>query len=301
MDLRRLEVFAKVFECRSFSRAAEEVYLSQPTVSGHIKSLEEELEVQLFDRLGREILPTRAADLLYDYARRILELVAEAQRAMDAFLGRLRGDLVVGGSTIPGQYVLPGFIGRFRLLHPEVKVTLKIGDTGQVVEQVLKGELEAGVVGAKLEEERLGFSPLMDDELCLAGWPGHPFAQSLDAEQLDQVPIVFREPGSGTRMFLIKAMKKAGVELDDLDLVAEMGSTMAVLQAVRAEVGLGFLSRRAITEELKAGLLVEVPVSGLELKRQFYLVTRKKRTHSPSAQVFIALCLAGLDVMEEAG
>ncbi len=299
MDLRRLEVFAKVFECRSFSRAAEEVYLSQPTVSGHIKSLEEELEVQLFDRLGREILPTKAADLLYDYAKRILELVAESQRAMDAFLGRLRGDLVVGGSTIPGQYVLPGFIGRFRLLHPEVRVTLKIGDTRQVVDQVLNGDLEAGVVGATLEEERLGFSPLMDDELCLVAWPGHPFEGSLSAGQLGEVPLVFREPGSGTRMFILKALKEAGVEMSDLDIVAEMGSTMALLQAVRAEVGLGFLSRRAITEELKAGVVEEVPVSGLELKRQFYLVTRKKRTHSPSAQAFIALCLAGLDAMDE--
>ncbi|RJX35515.1 MAG: LysR family transcriptional regulator [Desulfarculus sp.] len=301
MDLRRLEVFAKVFECRSFSRAAEEVYLSQPTVSGHIKSLEEELGVRLFDRLGREILPTRSADLLYEYAQRILALVLEAQRAMDAFLGRLRGELVVGGSTIPGQYVLPAFIGRFRLLHPEVKVTLKIGDTRQMVEQVLSGELEAGLVGATMEEERLSFTPLMDDYLCLAAWPGHPYGDSLKAKDLGKPPLVFREPGSGTRMFLTRALKKAGVEVSDLNISAEMGSTMAVVQAVRAQVGLGFLSRRAITEELAAGRLKEVAVSSLDLRRRFYLVTRKKRTHSPSAQAFMALCLAGLDAVEQEG
>ncbi|MEW5910976.1 MAG: selenium metabolism-associated LysR family transcriptional regulator [Thermodesulfobacteriota bacterium] len=297
MDLRRLEVFAKVFECRSFSRAAEEVYLSQPTVSGHIKSLEEELGVRLFDRLGREILPTRSADLLYEYAQRILALVQEAQRAMDAFLGRLRGELVVGGSTIPGQWILPAFIGRFRLLHPEVKVTLKIGDTRQIVEQVLSGELEAGLVGATMEEERLSFTPLMDDYVCLAAWPGHPYGDSLKAKDLGTVPLVFREPGSGTRMFLTKALKKAGLEVSDLNVAAEMGSTMAVVQAVRSQVGLGFVSRRAIVEELAAGRLTEVAVAGLDLRRRFYLVTRKKRTHSPSAQAFIALCMAGLDAV----
>ena len=295
MDLRRLQVFAKVYEKRSFSRAAEEVYLSQPTVSGHIKSLEEELGVQLFDRLGREILPTKAAELLYVHARDILMRVEDAQHSVDAFLGRLRGDLVVGGSTIPGQYVLPSFIGRFRLLHPEVRITLHIGDTRQVAEAVLSGELEAGVVGAVVEEERLAYSPLMEDELALAGWPGHHFGDSLDTAELKRVPVVFREPGSGTRMFLSKALKKAGVDPADMNIVAQMGSTMAVLNSVRSQVGLGFLSRRAMVEELDAGKVVEVGLNGIQLKRQFYLVTRKKRTHSPASQAFMSLCMAGLE------
>ena len=295
MDLRRLQVFAKVYECRSFSRAAEEVYLSQPTVSGHIKSLEEELGVRLFDRLGREILPTKAAELLFGYAQRILSMVGEAQRSVDAFLGRLRGELVVGGSTIPGQYVLPAFIGRFRLLHPEVKVTLHIGDTRQIVEQVLSGDLEAGVVGASLEEERLAFTPLDADEVVLVAWPGHPYGDKIKPKDLSQAPLVFREPGSGTGMFVAKALQAAGVELGDLSIVAQMGSTMAVLQAVRAQVGLGFVSRRAVSEDLEAGKVREVTVPGLKLKRQFYLVSRNKRTHSPAAQAFMALCLAGLE------
>ncbi len=295
MDLRRLQVFAKVYERRSFSRAAEEVFLSQPTVSGHIKSLEEELGVQLFDRLGREILPTKAAELLYGHARDILERVDDAQRSVDAFLGRLRGELVVGGSTIPGQYVLPAFIGRFRLLHPEVKVTLHIGDTRQVAEAVLSGELEAGVVGAVVDDERLAFSPLMDDHITLAGWPGHPHGPRLDPQDLRHAPVVFREPGSGTRMFLSRALKKAGMDPSEMNIVAQMGSTMAVLQAVRSQVGLGFLSRRAILEELAAGRLVEVSLGKVRLKRQFHLVTRRKRTHSPAAQAFMALCLAGLE------
>ena len=179
--------------------------------------------------------------------------------------------------------MLPAFVGRFRLLHDEVKVTLHIGDTRQVAEAVLAGELEAGVVGALLEDERLAFTPLMDDEVALAGWPGHPYGPSLEPKDLKQVPVVYREPGSGTRMFLSHALKKAGLDPSDMNIVAQMGSTMAVLQAVRAQVGLGFLSHRAMVEELEAGRLVEVKLAKVSLRRQFYLVTRKKRTHSPAA------------------
>ena len=269
--------------------------LSQPTVSGHIKSLETELGVRLFDRLGREILPTRGAELLYEHARAILEMVETAQRAVDAFLGRLRGELLVGGSTIPGQYVLPEFIGRFRLLHPEVRVTLAIGDTSEVCQQVLKGGLEVGLVGAMVDEDRLAFTPLMDDQVVLAAWPGHPLAgRRLLPADLSEVPVVLREPGSGTRMALARALERAGLGLEDLEVAAQMGSTMAVLQAVRAQVGVGVISRLAILDDLAAGRVVELELAGLDLVRQFHLVTRKKRTHSPAAQAFLALCLAAL-------
>lgn len=296
MDLRRLQVFTKVYEHRSFSRAAEDVLLSQPTVSGHIKTLEDDLAVRLFDRLGREIMPTKAAELLYGHACRVLAAVEEAQDAVDAFLGRLRGELVVGGSTIPGQYVLPAFVGRFRLLYPELRVTLKISGTSDIVDRVLSGELEAGVVGAVVEDDRLAFTPVMDDELCIIAWPDHPLAgRSLDIRDLADTQVVLREPGSGTRMFLTQALKRAGLDLADLPVAAEMGSTMATIQAVRAQVGLGFVSQRAVAEEVAAGRLVKLKVKGLKLARKFYLVTRRKRTHAPAAQAFIGLWMADVD------
>ena len=293
MDLRRLQVFAKVYECRSFSKAASEVLLSQPTVSGHIKSLEEEIGVRLFDRLGREIIPTRAAELLYGYAERILQLVEEASLAVDAFLGRLRGNLVIGGSTIPGHYLLPPLVGRFRLMHPEVQLTLHLGDTSEISRRVLAGELELGVVGAPGKDERLAFTPLMHDQVVLAAWPEHPRAgRSLALEELKEIPVVMREPGSGTRAFVEEALARRGLALEELDLAAQVGSTLGVIMLVRAQVGAGFVSRRAIVEDLGAGRLVELSLDGLELTRRFYLVTRKGRTHSPAAQAFMALCLA---------
>lgn len=291
MDLRRLQVFAKVYECKSFSRAAEEVLLSQPTVSGHIKSLEETLGLRLFDRLGREIMPTRGADLLYGHARRILDAFDEAAHAVDAFLGLYRGELKVGGSTIPGEYILPSVLGRFRQVHPQIQTTLFIGDTGQIAERVLEGELDAGMVGAAWEHDKLAFEPIMEDLVSLAAWPGHPLAgHPLALKELTNIPIILREPTSGTHMFMSKALQKAGLELSNLRVAARMGSTMAVLQGVRAQVGVGFLSRRAMVEDLAEGRLVELKVNGLDLRRRFYLVIRKDRTHSPAAQAFIELC-----------
>jgi DNA-binding transcriptional LysR family regulator len=129
MDLRRLEIFAKVAELGSFSRAAEALFLTQPTVSEHIRSLEEELGVQLLDRLGRGTTPTRAGQLLLGYAQRLLALGREARQAMDRFQGRVLGELMVGGSTIPGEYVLPELVGRFKHRYPEISICLLIGSS----------------------------------------------------------------------------------------------------------------------------------------------------------------------------
>src|SRR5207302_9677736 len=132
LDLRRLEIFLKVAELGSFSRAAGSLFLTQPTVSEHVRALEDELGVQLLDRLGRGATPTRAGQLLLGYARRLLALSREAKQALDQFQGRMSGELVIGGSTIPGQYVLAALIGRFKAKYPEISVSLLIGDSRQV-------------------------------------------------------------------------------------------------------------------------------------------------------------------------
>ena len=293
MDLRRLQVFAKVYEHRSFSRAAEAILLSQPTVSGHIKSLEEELGVNLFDRLGREILPTQAAELLYGYARRVLELVEEAHSVLDAFLGRLRGELVLGGSTIPGQYVLPQLLARFAEMHPEVRINLGIQHSDAICSGVLHGQMEAGVVGARPDDDRLAATPWLHDEVVAAVWPGHALAgQQVDPEELAQYPLVLREPGSGTRSFVMGALKKVGHGIDHFKVMAELGSNTAVLQVVRSHMGVGFISRRAMADDLANGRLAELTLRGVDLTRRFYLITRRGRTLSPAVQAFLALCLA---------
>ncbi|KPJ68941.1 MAG: hypothetical protein AMJ45_01510, partial [Syntrophobacter sp. DG_60] len=177
MDFRRLEVFCKVYELRSFSKAALQSYLTQPTVSGYIAFLEDKFGAKLFDRLGKEISPTKAGETLYAYAKKILATKEEAERDINLVLGRKKGRLKLGGSTIPGQYILPSFLGRFKALYPNCKVILTIGDTKQIVEMTLNGEAEIGMVGARLNIPKLNFEPFTKDELILIVPGGHPLAK----------------------------------------------------------------------------------------------------------------------------
>ncbi|MGD8254193.1 MAG: selenium metabolism-associated LysR family transcriptional regulator [Syntrophobacterales bacterium] len=297
MDLRKLEVFCKVYELKSFSRAGKACLLSQPTVSEHIRYLETHLDVRLFDRLGREVVPTRAGEILYKYARRMLILKREAGQTLERYRGKMSGDLELGGSTIPGQYILPSLIGRFRENFPDIFIKLLIGDTMKITTMVLDGQLELGVVGAKIKSNKLQFKQLFDDELVLAVSPNHRWAKrsAIRLEELPEAPFIMREQGSGTRMTMLEIFEQAGLDSQEFKVVAEMGSTDAIRQAIKAKVGVSILSRRAIADELQFEQLCHVPVKGLSLARHFYLVTHNKRSRSPVGQAFVDYLIENRD------
>ena len=294
MDLRQLEVFAKVVETRSFSRAAEALRLTQSTISEHVRLLEEEVGARLFDRLGRETVPTRAGDLLYGYAQRLLTLRAEAQQALQQFLGQISGGLTVGASTIPGEYVLPPLIGAFREKFPQVSIALQIADSRKIAEAVVEGRVELGVVGARPEQRTLQAVELMPDELVVVVPPGHAwFGRKLvTLEDLQPEPLIVREPGSGSRQALETALDEAGPGLGGLRVIAEMGSTSAIKQAVKAGVGLSIMSKRAVEEECRHGLLWCLTIKDLRFTRHFYIVTHTGRSRSPLCQAFLDFLLA---------
>lgn len=289
MDLRRLEIFAKVAELGSFSRAAEALFLTQPTISEHVRALEDELGVQLLDRLGRGATPTRAGQLLLGYARRMLTLSREAHQALDRFQGRMSGELVVGGSTIPGEYVLPALVGQFKAKYPDISISLLIGSTRQVSDWLDEGRVEVGVVGARPAARTLAARELMADELVVVVAATHPWARrgTITLADLQTEPMVVRERGSGSRDAVEHALHEAGIAPATLRVVGEMGSTQAVKQAVRAGVGIALISRRAVEDECRAGLLACVTVKELRVARAFYLVTHRDRTRSPLAEAFV--------------
>lgn len=294
MDLRQLEVFAQVVETRSFSRAAQALRLTQSTVSEHVRLLEDEVGTRLFDRLGRETVPTRAGELLYGYARRLLALRVEAQQAVDQFLGRVSGVLTVGASTIPGEYVLPPLIGAFREKFPQVSITLQIGDSRMIADAVLEGRVELGVVGARPEHRNLEATELMPDELVVVVPPGHSWfgRDRVTLEELKTEPLIVREPGSGSREALERALDEAGPGLAGLRVIAEMGSTSAVKQGVKAGVGISIISKRAVEEECRHGLLWCVKIKDLRFTRHFYIVNHAGRSRSPLCQAFLDFLLA---------
>lgn len=288
MDLRQLEIFVKVAELGSFSRAAEALYLTQPTVSEHIRTLEDEVGVRLLDRLGRGAAATRAGQLLLSYATRMLALQREARQAMDGFQGRMSGELLAGASTIPGEYVLPAMIGRFKEKYPDISITLLIGDSQTAVDWVAEGRAELGVVGARLSHRGVEYKELMPDEVVVIVAGAHPWhgRRQIMLDELRSEPLLIRERGSGTRAALEAALAEAGMDLGSFRIVGEMGSTQAIKQAVKAGVGVSLVSKRAVEEECKSGLLWCLRVKDLKVTRSFHLVTHKERSRSPLAEAF---------------
>jgi DNA-binding transcriptional LysR family regulator len=288
MDLRQLEIFVKVAEFKSFSKAAEALFLTQPTVSEHIRTLEQELGVRLLDRLGRGAEATAAGRLLLSHATRMLQLQREALQAMDSFQGRLAGDLLVAASTIPGEYVLPPLIGRFKEKFPDIAITLLIGDSRAVVDWVAEGRAEVAVVGARLPHRGIDYRELMPDELVLVVPVGHPWhgKKEVGLDDLRAEPLLMRERGSGTRAALESALAQAGLDLSAFRIVGEMGSTQAIKQAVKAGVGVSIISRRAVEEECRSGLVWCLKLRDLKVTRAFHVATHRDRSRSPLAEAF---------------
>lgn len=289
MEIHRLMIFCKVVELQSFTRAAEAVCLTQPTVSEHIRALEESLGEKLIDRLGREILPTPAGRILYQYAVELIQLRDKAVQALGKFKGNLSGKLQIGASTIPGTYLLPRLIGAFKASYPSIQITLKIGDSGEVVQKILEGNVEFGMIGARWEEKRIVLEELYSDELILVVYRGHSWEtrDCVDAEELTGMPFILRERGSGTRIVMAEALESGGVSLSRLNVVAEMGSTEAVRQAVKARIGISILSAHAVREDIERNSLFPVSLKGIQIRRPFFLVHRRNRELSPLGSAFL--------------
>ncbi|MEE8302162.1 MAG: selenium metabolism-associated LysR family transcriptional regulator [Candidatus Tectomicrobia bacterium] len=288
LDLRQVEIFYHVARFRSFSKAAEVLLLTQPTVSGHIKTLEESLSLTLFDRLGREIRLTQAGEVLYGYARRLLSTKSAAMQALQELQGGLQGELVIGGSSIPGQYVLPILLGHFTRSYPAITVVLNITDTMETIDRIVHGDLELGLVGAYVPHPQVLYHQFIDDELVLAVAMDHPWAgrRSVPLAELHTQPFIQRERGSGSRLVVEQTLKQHGFDATTLHVVAEVGSTEAIKQGIKAGLGLAIISRLALSDERRAGSLCTVDIQDVALRRSFYIIRHKARTLSPLCQTF---------------
>ena len=288
LDLRQLEVFYYVAKFRSFSKAATALLLTQPTISGHIKALEDSLSLVLFDRLGREIRLTRAGDVLFGYAKRLLSVKTAALQALQELQGGLQGELLIGGSSIPGQYILPALLGRFKRMYPAITVMLSITDTMQTLDRLVHGEAEFGFVGAHVSHPQIVYQQFVDDELVLAVGGDHPWARQevVPLSALLTEAFIQRERGSGSRLVIEQTLKQHGIEPNMLRITAEMGSTEAIKQGIKAGIGVSILSRLALTEELRTGSLCTVTVQDVVFRRSFYIIRHKGRTLSPLGQTF---------------
>ncbi|MBW1944622.1 MAG: LysR family transcriptional regulator [Deltaproteobacteria bacterium] len=295
-DLRQLEIFQKVVDLQSFSKAADAVFLAQASVSERIASLEDAVGTRLLDRLGRKVVPTKAGELLYKHATLLLGMKRTASLEMENFLGLKQGEIHMGGSTIPGEYILPKLIGRFREKFPLVSVTLAVGDTVEIEKKVVEGDFELGIIGSKSTHRSLSSHELWKDELFVAVPASHPWAErrEVPVKKLYEEPFISRETGSGTLQIMEKHLReKAGSkETASFNVVARFGSSTAVKEGIKAGMGFSILSSRAIDTELKTGILKALRVTRLSMERSFYLIKDRRRIASPLCRAMTDFLLA---------
>jgi len=288
LDISLLETFTLVADLGSFSGAARRLELTQPAVSLQIKSLEKELAAPLIDRSHGKVVLTPAGRTAYAHAKKILAdrelMISDIPRAT----GRVAGQLLLGASTIPGEYLLPPMLSEFRTMYPEVSISLEIRDSGGVLEKLRLEEIELGFTGLRpagdVVHHRFG-----EDRLVLIAPPHHPLStkRKVSLEALAGERYVNRRAGSGTRAKVESVMNEYGVDPDGMDVVAEMGSTQAVISAVQAGMGISIVSRKAAEYPARSGLIAMKELSGADLTREFFVVYSSERPLSVAADAFL--------------
>jgi LysR family transcriptional regulator, transcriptional activator of the cysJI operon len=277
----RLRVFRAVAEEMSFRKAAEVLHLSQPAVSQHVRALEEEAGVQLFDRSrgdghGSQISLTEAGRVLLGYANVAAETMVDARRALAALNHEVAGELRLGASTTVAQYVLPRILGAFLRQYPQVKLSVVSGNTERIVEEVAEKKVALGIIEGPPMRRDMKTERMVKDEMVLIVNPNFALALRkggvIAPAELAKVPLLLRERGSGSRRVVERALKKAGVPLRSLNVAMELDSTEAIISGVEAELGVGFVSRWAVGKVLRLGTVRVIPVEGLEIVRDFSFV-----------------------------
>jgi DNA-binding transcriptional LysR family regulator len=292
MDIHHLRVFASVFKNRSFSKASEELHLTQPTISNHIKALEDEFDCKLFDRLGRTILPTKEAEVLYSHSVELIERTNNLREAIGLIKKDISGKLIIGASTIPGVYLLPGFMSEFRKKFPSISFQILISDSKGIIENISRHELLLGIVGAKLGNEHIKYMPFIEDELIVVAPPHLSKNRMMTLQELLKFPMVLREEGSGTRKETERFLANKGISPENIHIAGVFGSTDAIKQAVKAGLGVSILSKFSVADELRHKILEEINLTDIQMKRRFYIVTHKKRTLPRLYETFLNYIVA---------
>jgi len=287
MTLKQLQVFIAIADTGSFSKGGEAVSLAQSTASQHIRVLEDELVARLFDRSVSRVTLTEAGRLFYEHAARICGQCGEAIVAVRRFQGLEQATLRVGASTIPAACLIPDLLGSFTAAQPGVRLEVVQGDTREVIRLLQDETVELAVVGGRFDADTICYEEVGAERIVLAALPGRFTGPMVTIQQLLEIPLLMREPGSGTRLAVDGALQKGGLDLNSLRVVAQLGSSEALRRAVLSGAGCAFLSSLAVGRELADGTLTVVDLAGIEISRSFYLAWRRGRSLSPAAGVFV--------------
>jgi DNA-binding transcriptional LysR family regulator len=295
----RLKVFRTVAQHLSFRKAAEHLFLTQPAVTLQIKALEDDLGVRLFERAPKGVSLTPHGSLLLLYAQKAAELVAEAEQKLASGAGNISGEFVLAVSTTIAQYVLPRLIGAFLSEHPRVRLSLHSGNTEQIVHLLLDGKVSIGLIEGPARRRELRTEHFMEDEMVLIVPADFEF-ERLTRPQLLAASLLMREQGSGSRNVVESALEKGGFKLKSFKSMMDLDSTEAIKSAVEAGLGIGFVSRWAISKELELRLLKVADIPGLRIARHFSIVSRTGPKPQGACGAFREFALARARILTSA-
>ncbi len=275
---RRLQVFQTVARLLSFTKAAEELHMTQPAVTFQVRQLEEQFNTRLFDRTHNRISLTEAGQRVFECAEKIFELYAEMDNKVRELTGDISGVLIIGASTTVAEYMLPALLGDFKSKYPDIVVRLKVANTDGIVNMVENNTIDLGVVEAPVNNKNLVVEKCRTDHLVLIVSPTHELAKEevVPIQRVADYPFICREEGSGTREVMIGNLQMAGVFPSDMNITMELGSLEAIKGAVEAGMGVSILSSATIQKELKLGTLVAVQLDP-PIDRPFSFVHQKQK------------------------
>lgn len=286
----RLKVFCTVAELKSFTRAAELLFLTQPAVSSQIKYIEEEFGARLFNREQNRVVLTEVGEVLYKHAKEILRIYDEAKLEVAKLARSAKGKLIIGATSTMGKYYLPLVIEAFKQKHPDIEVLTQVSNTETLLKSLLQGTLDLGIVSepSALYGDSFLYHPYVKDKLVLIVPADHQWVGrgSIRLEELMKEPFLIREQGSGTRDTFEQYLQERGKKLQDLNILMTVGSTEVVKGAVASGVGVAIISKCAIKLEMKAGVLKIVNIQGMEMLQSFTVVYPKKLQKLTSERFF---------------
>jgi DNA-binding transcriptional LysR family regulator len=271
----RLKVFSTVARRLSFTKAAEELLISQPAVTKHIKELENQFGLALFDRRGNKVLLSPAGEILLSHTTEIQKIYQKIEFDLNQLNSAFKGTLHVGSSTSITQYILPPLLARFHNIHQELKVELLSGNSEQIEQALLNKKIELGVIEGQSKRREINYTPFLRDEIVLVCGSKNSLAKKdeIKPEELKKIPLLLREPGSGTLEVTVDALKQKGIRLADLQVEMQLGSTEAIKSYLQYSDCMAFVSLHAILKELESGVLKIIEIKKLPIHRRFYFIT----------------------------
>lgn len=290
MEFRQLEAFIAVVDWQSFSEAAKRLCLTQPTISSHIQNLEKELKTKLIIRTTKNISITKEGEYFYNHALSILKL---RQKALEDFTLKDSNKINLGASTIPSTYFLPHLITSYRKKNPKVCFKVWSSDSLKVIEKILEGSLDLGLVGTKTRENQYVFEPFFQDELVIAT-PSTPYYQELaikkvKLEELLKEPFIMREDSSGTKKETLRFLKKTGIDHleSQLNIVAYLNDPIAIKKSIAKGLGVSIISGKSAENLKKRKEILTFSLGKYGYFRKLYLVYLKNKIHSKIISNFI--------------